>query len=900
MGNNSCSWNKKQIVEKEETFQPVYTEKEKSFASRIMMGFLLLSFRKKARVLSDKTSSKLANIINNAKRIEKLSEEENIAEISFIKAIANLKSSIERLKLENEIEGFEFMKQPKDYKDICIAKDEMKIFYMKSLEKHPQLYEFLIDATREKEYILTQPIETQSKVTDQPKQMENSNIFLSALGMGKEKKKKKDLKDIPKHKSIMMDITPHDKENIGKEIDNLFNYRMSANTQNESENSSILIKMLMQEQTKDRFPKPFEKLIHKFTYLALIQRSGSIISTDGKFVSINKPDIKETLKLKTWEQLKKDDMVNEDYKEVFEYLSKTTLEGFKKPGMNKETSQREHRNTMNNPKSKRPQFMFNNLSKNSQELNGEINTSNQNSNSTNNVVSSQTKQLVSSLTPKDGQKISISAVNSPERQIKFKDPFNKELRNTSKMDSITQNPFTISENEDSQEEKTDESFNIKMNQEVMELNKKMNKKMNLKKGIKNLNSNMKKVNGVGVMINSLQKNAQNQSNKNEKLHHIYNGEYDNINYLYCGTGILIKQCNKKYLYIGTFRSGRKHGVGIMFKLKNENYHFYYRGEWGNNKPDGYGLSIIIEEDTKIKIIRRGTFNNGIFTYGTQHIINEKNSKSEIIIEKYEGELVKELYTGTGSLFRKCLKLKKFDDKVFETEYEYEYNGFFVNNLENGTGKAYKNFPLQSYSYTYCGEFENGQMHGEGKITYNGEYFIKSYEGIFERNQKFCKYGIVTFRSNDVYEGFFDTNLQKTKIGLYMHYDKQSLHKEKFFGIFKNDKKNGFGRFLSPNDCKVLVGKYEDGEKIGNFSLVSNFVEEAPEFRLNFMSTGSVNMIGGLNYSTNGVYQSTLNVTTTNPNSPRNTSKVGPIKQAKVFYLFDNDEVVDKSDKPFKD
>ena len=67
-----------------------------------------------------------------------------------------------------------------------------------------------------------------------------------------------------------------------------------------------------------------------------------------------------------------------------------------------------------------------------------------------------------------------------------------------------------------------------------------------------------------------------QRKKSEDLYHTeyYNGNYDNTIYLYAGEGVLINQ-DLNNLYHGTFRYGKKEGMGFMYKIKNENNMEYY-------------------------------------------------------------------------------------------------------------------------------------------------------------------------------------------------------------------------------------------------------------------------------------------------------------------------------------
>jgi hypothetical protein len=383
----------------------------------------------------------------------------------------------------------------------------------------------------------------------------------------------------------------------------------------------------------------------------------------------------------------------------------------------------------------------------------------------------------------------------------------------------------------------------------------------------------------------------------------YQGEYDKINFLYCGTGNLIKQYGeeKKYFYHGTFRMGKKHGIGVLYKINSDSTYEHYRGEWANNRQDGYGFLLLLDDKNKKKVFRKGKFENNNFLQGSQLIIDENfGPNGEIVIEKFEGEMQNNLYSGRGTLTRKVQKINKSDHNKIDVEYEYEYTGNFLDGLENGPGISKKFLRQLNYHYTYEGEFFNGKMHGSGRIEYGGDYYVDSYEGIFLEDQTFCVYGKVIFKSGDEYEGFFNPDHQKTLVGLYSHYDKQNKG-EKFFGKFFNDKKDGLGRFVSPTESKVFVGTYNDGEKNGKFSLTSNIVEHSNklhglEKKFSIISTNN-------NKKTNNLFAQSFikriagSVSNAPNQIPRHDLNRETITQSKIYFLFENDEMIEKSDMP---
>jgi hypothetical protein len=352
---------------------------------------------------------------------------------------------------------------------------------------------------------------------------------------------------------------------------------------------------------------------------------------------------------------------------------------------------------------------------------------------------------------------------------------------------------------------------------------------------------------------------------------VYKGEFDDHNYIYNGMGSLTDR--DTFFFEGTFRMGKKHGFGYEFKAPDSSeFKIYYRGEWENNLEEGCGL--LVKSDKGVRIMQEGIFEKGIFKHGKQIKIEEVDSNN-YICEYYIGQIMDNMYQGEGTLRRKNIKIPPYGDRV-EVEQEYEYEGLFDRNRENGKGIAKKKLYQPGYSYRYQGDFLDAMMHGYGQIEFEGEYYIKNYEGLFQSDKWCCFYGRVEFKSSDIYEGFFDKSHGKSDIGLYFHNDKKQLEKkynrnDHFFGEYKNDKKHGLGKFLIQG-TQILIGLYDDGEKNGNFCLI-----QEDEGEIKTKNTFGIKKI-----------------------SDKKVSNFSLIKQVKTYYLFENDEGIDKSDKPFKD
>ena len=328
----------------------------------------------------------------------------------------------------------------------------------------------------------------------------------------------------------------------------------------------------------------------------------------------------------------------------------------------------------------------------------------------------------------------------------------------------------------------------------------------------------------------------------------YKGEYDDYNFLFNGKG---KLYDSHSIYEGSFRMSKKHGFGYYFVNSIPSQDIFdcptfYKGEFGNGLEDGYGYLIKYEKDDMI--YREGLFDKGSFKKGKQIRVNKK----DLSVEYYEGNLSGYLYQGEGYLVK---KYENKDLKSVHNIYKYEYIGTFKFGKEDGLKckLSLKNQDLRGYEY--IGDFKQGLKQGFGEIVYTDESHIKRYKGHFIDDQSCCRYGIVEFQSGDTYEGFFDKH-GKNKIGLYSHNLKnlKLIEGDHFFGEYMNDKKHGLGKFIL-NRYQLLFGKYVDGDKTGNFSFTSQQNEKKKDNKIQ-------------------------------------------IKQIKYFYLFENDEGIDKSDKPF--
>ncbi len=383
--------------------------------------------------------------------------------------------------------------------------------------------------------------------------------------------------------------------------------------------------------------------------------------------------------------------------------------------------------------------------------------------------------------------------------------------------------------------------------------------------------------------NTLNLNEQQNNNKME----LYNGEFDNTIFLYAGIGILIKPRNSS-LYHGTFRYGIKEGFGIYYRQLSE-YHFkYYMGEFTQNKFDGFGF--LIELNYKFGRISKGIFHKSHFISGIVVTFRENNHDT-LEVTKYEGDLEESninyiIYKNYGHLIKVTYCMNKNKTK-YEKMDEYDYTGYFSEGKENGEGYLKHILKSEGYSYEYKGNFVNGEINGYGIIEYSDNFFIKKYEGFFDGNgdKSFSNYGIVHFKSGDIYEGFFDEKHLKSLCGLYWHYDiNKNMGNDNYFGGFNEDMKNGFGRYISYNDnyTKLLIGTYSRGDKNGLFQLIyEEENEEQDNVNSQILFTKITKTIGQLLKGNQKITKCYLLV------------------QKKKYYLFEDGELMEKSDKKIK-
>ena len=362
--------------------------------------------------------------------------------------------------------------------------------------------------------------------------------------------------------------------------------------------------------------------------------------------------------------------------------------------------------------------------------------------------------------------------------------------------------------------------------------------------------------------------------KDVHAYNIYNGEFDKYSSLYHGYGILIKNNASHSYYEGLFKNGKRNGFGLFMKELSNYSTVYYIGEFKRNKFHGHGIKIIrsLEHIT----IQKGMFSASSFANGEQHTYSISNKAYQIYKGRFNSS--EQFCDDNGYLFTKHFKQSKTNS--LSVDNTYEYKGAFDQGKPNGYGELHNDFLKKGYSYVYKGNFMNGMKEGYGIVTYSDNYFVKQYEGSFHNDKEFYLYGKVLFKSGDVYEGFFDMDNQfKNGVGLYLHYDVcLGKVRDRFFGEFGKDKKDGLGVFVAPLERKSLIGKYCDGEKVGVFELNEYYVDKSTCVDTSGLQPTNENSKTEMNESEkDGEEGSCCNV-----------------KGNKMYLLMENNDIVDKS------
>ena len=214
--------------------------------------------------------------------------------------------------------------------------------------------------------------------------------------------------------------------------------------------------------------------------------------------------------------------------------------------------------------------------------------------------------------------------------------------------------------------------------------------------------------------------------------------------------------SSSYKYIGEMKSDKRDGFGICYFSRGE----VYTGQWREDLFEGLGYFTLPNGE-----IHRGELKENHFE-GFCEVVDMKNNL------KISGNASK----------------GKFCDEVTVEEDNVIYDGINVNNLCDSKIIAKVTF---SPDHIFYGEISLSPC---GNIS---EELI----------------GIVYKKDNPIYFGELTSSLSLNGYG-------EIYSKDKFFGFFKNNIKQGLSLQINPECQKMAFGAYSEGIKVGPFFYTS--------------------------------------------------------------------------------
>lgn len=203
-------------------------------------------------------------------------------------------------------------------------------------------------------------------------------------------------------------------------------------------------------------------------------------------------------------------------------------------------------------------------------------------------------------------------------------------------------------------------------------------------------------------------------------------------------------------------------------------------------------------------------------------------------------------------------------------FDYEINGNLIYN-NNDIRNRITNSPSKKdvkKSKTFNENDVNQNINYNQHFNYGQNYLETVLETLNEMsNSKIDISGINENKNND------NINVNKNN----------NKGNENYFGGFKEDKRNGLGRYISytNNLTKLLVGNYTSGEKNGLFDVIydeeNNNLKQEKTIKPVDITSAIINLLSG--------------------QPMRNPYEY--VLQTKMFYMFENGQLIEKSDKPFK-
>ena len=297
----------------------------------------------------------------------------------------------------------------------------------------------------------------------------------------------------------------------------------------------------------------------------------------------------------------------------------------------------------------------------------------------------------------------------------------------------------------------------------------------------------------------------------------YKGEFKNE--LPNGKGV-IRSKNKKEIYNGYVKNGKKHGDGQF----TENG-FIYVGEFFEDLKNGNGELISLNDG---KILKVGIWDNNTFLSGyndgkyyfkngdeyTGEFVKYSPSGNGKINFKngniYQGEVLDGQLNGkgvlsfsNGDIFEGIFKKGKKESGIFKYASGEFYQGKFLENYKHGQGK----YKLSNGDELF-GVWEEDKIIEINSYKYsNGDYYVGEFLDKNYKSKNLIKNGngILTFSNGDKYDGIFLADKFNGK-GIYTW-----GNGDRYDGEWKNGEKIGYGLYNYANGNKKEVFTYDNGD-----------------------------------------------------------------------------------------
>ncbi|MCR5205963.1 MAG: transposase [Lachnospiraceae bacterium] len=202
----------------------------------------------------------------------------------------------------------------------------------------------------------------------------------------------------------------------------------------------------------------------------------------------------------------------------------------------------------------------------------------------------------------------------------------------------------------------------------------------------------------------------------------------------------------RYSYIGEWENDMENGFAC-YKYNNGNI---YEGEVKAGKKNGYGIFILHTDDGDE--VYKGIWENDV-------LVTPSSSDTNGILKRYH---------------------RKYSNGD-------RYEGELMDGKRNGTG-TYTNYSGE----TYVGQWKNNLKHGHGILKLSDGTI---YEGEWENDLKNGMF-LLIYSDGDVDVSFWENDYWNSKIKIEQNTQKKKYSDgSKYIGGIKNNKKNGFGKYI---------------------------------------------------------------------------------------------------------